>query len=266
MSVQIDRFFVSMVSALLVLIALPAPASDLAREQRMAEQVEDAILVGEPMRLQAGGTEFLAIHTEADGERKGSVVLLHGTGVHPDWPDVIYPLRTELPAAGWETLSIQLPVAAADAAHAEYLRLFPEARERIDVALGFLLEQGAGPVFVIGHSLGSAMAADYLAAGAGHAGEVTGFVAVGLSANVQGAQTGVAADLAIIRIPVLDLYGSDDLPAVRNTAAGRIRIASDAGNTGYRQVQVEGANHFFNRRDDELVEVVAGWLLQNSRQ
>lgn len=261
-----SRRYQQILLLILVMMAMPVLASDLAREQRMAEQIEDAILVGEPIRLKAGDSEFLAIHTEADGERKGSVLLLHGTGVHPDWPDVIYPLRSELPAAGWETLSIQLPVAAAGAEHGEYLRLFPQARERIDAALGFLLEEDARPVFVIGHSLGSAMAADYLGAGAGHAGEVAGFVAVGLSANVQGAQTGVAADLAKIMMPVLDLYGSEDLPAVRDTAPDRVKIAGDAGNAHYQQLQVDGANHFFNGRDDELVEVVAGWLQQSSCQ
>jgi len=249
-----------------MIAAATASASDVAREQRMAEQVEDAILVGEPIRLQVDGQEFLAIHTDADGQRKGSVVLLHGTGVHPDWPDVIYPLRSELPVAGWETLSIQLPVAAADADHQQYLRLFPEARRRIDAAVGFLLEQDAGPVFMLGHSLGSAMAADYLASGTGHSGEVAGFVAVGLSANVGGAQTGAAGDLARIAVPVLDIYGSEDLPAVRNSAPPRASIAADGGNAGYRQVQVEGANHFFNGRDEALVEAVSGWLQQAARE
>ena len=263
MSGRINRVLLAILIGVSGLV--PALASDLAREQRMAEQIEDAILVGEPIRLDAGGTEFLAIHAEADGTRKGSVLLLHGTGVHPDWPDVIYPLRSELPSSGWETLSIQLPVAAAGAEHAEYLRLFPEARERIDAAMGFLLAEGARPVFVIGHSLGSAMAADYLGAGAGHAAEVAGFVAVGLSANVQGAQTGVAGDLAKIHMPVLDLYGSEDLPAVRDTAADRVGIAADAGNSDYRQVQVEGANHFVNGRDQVLVETVADWLQQHSQ-
>lgn len=250
---------------LLLMLLLPglSAASDIAREQRMAEQIEDAILVGDPIRLQAGDSEFLAIHTEAEGERKGSVLLLHGTGVHPDWPDVIYPLRSELPVAGWETLSIQLPVAAADAEHSAYLPLFPEARERIDAAVDFLLKESAGPVFIIGHSLGSAMAADYLGEGSGHAGDIAGFVAVGLSANVQGAKTGVAADLATITQPVFDLYGSEDLPAVRNTAAGRASIAADAGNARYQQLQVDGANHFFNDREGELVEAVAAWLDKN---
>jgi pimeloyl-ACP methyl ester carboxylesterase len=252
--------------AMMAVTAMPAWASDVAREQRMAEQIEDAILVGDPIRLQAGDSEFLAIRTEAEGERKGSVLILHGTGVHPDWPDVVYPLRTELPALGWETLSIQLPVAAGDAPHSAYLQLFPEARERIDAALGFLLEQDARPIFVVGHSLGSAMAADYLAAGGGHSGEVAGFVAVGMSANVQGAQTGVAADLTRIAMPVLDLYGSEDLATVRDTAADRARIAGDAGNTHYQQIKVEGANHFFNGRDSVLVETVAGWLQQGGGQ
>ena len=40
---------------------------------------------GEPVHLDAGGHQFLALHTEAgdDGPRK-AVIVLHGRGFHPD--------------------------------------------------------------------------------------------------------------------------------------------------------------------------------------
>ena len=248
---------------LILLLALPlVQASDVAREQRIAEQIEDAILVGDSVRLDANGGEFLAIHTEAESPRRGSVLLLHGMGAHPDWPDIIYPLRSELPAMGWETLSIQLPIAAADAGYGAYAPLFGEARERIDAGLVWLRERGSGPVFLLAHSLGSAMAVDYLAHSPGDE-VVGGLVAIGLSANPAKPGSGTLAALAGLRVPVLDLYGSEDMAGVRNSADARRKAA--AANPAFSQRQVDGADHFFQGRDTALVALVNEWLRQAAR-
>ena len=42
-------------------------------------------------------------------EKKGAVLLLHDTEQHADWPEVIRPLRKNLPKSGWYTLSVNLP-------------------------------------------------------------------------------------------------------------------------------------------------------------
>lgn len=42
-------------------------------------------------------------------DKKGAVLLLHDTEQHADWPEVIRPLRKNLPKAGWFTLSVNLP-------------------------------------------------------------------------------------------------------------------------------------------------------------
>ena len=46
-------------------------------------------------------------------EPRGMLILLPGVGESFDWPTVIGPLRSKLPDAGWDTLSINLPVAPA---------------------------------------------------------------------------------------------------------------------------------------------------------
>ena len=104
---MIKRSFV--ILPLLIGLVLPAHASDLEREQRLMDQIIDAILDGDPVMLDAAGHEFLSIYTEAD-EPKGAVLILHGRGFHPDWADTINPLRVGLIEHGWNTLSIQLPV------------------------------------------------------------------------------------------------------------------------------------------------------------
>ena len=90
-------------------------------------------------------------------------VVIHGTGVHPNWADVIQPLRVGLTEQGWHTLSIQMPVLANEASHDDYTAVFPEAPARIDAAVRYLKkEMGVKRVVLIAHSLGSSMTAYHL--------------------------------------------------------------------------------------------------------
>jgi pimeloyl-ACP methyl ester carboxylesterase len=245
---------------LLVLLLSPlAGAADLARETRIAAEIADAILDGVTARLRAGDVEFLAIHTEPRAaETRGAVILLHGRGAHPDWSDVIHPLRVGLPDAGWHTLSIQLPVAAADAPNDAYAALIPEAAPRIAAAVAYCQERKLQPVAIVAHSLGARMAAGYLA-GAEDA-PVTAFVAIGLSADAKEPEAGTLGALARIRTPTLDLYGSRDLDSVLGSVVPRAQAARRAGNPLYEQIELPGADHFFRGLDDDLVSRVAAWL------
>jgi len=246
---------------LLTLICSPsAPASDLAREQRIREQIEDAILVGEPMTLRTGELGFLAIHTEAQtDETQGAVILLHGLGANPDWTEVIHPLRTRLPEHGWETLSLQMPVTAADAPRRDYLALIPEAATRIAFGVEFLKSRNIANIVVVGHSLGARMGIEWLA-GEDVPKEITALVAVGLSADRQQRDGGTLAAIKKLQLPVLDIYGSRDLDTVLVSARARAAAARTAENPGYRQLEIEGADHFFRGLEDTLVMRVRAWL------
>lgn len=233
-------------------------ASDREREARWADEIGDAIMTGDGTYLKADGHEFLTIHTEAETDSpRGAVIVLHGIGVHPDWPDVVFPLRTRLPEAGWATLSVQLPILAADASGSEYAALLPEANGRLDAALTFLEDAGHRRIVVVAHSLGSLMATYWL-----HDlphGSVIGLVGIGMSSERDADGRGVAEHLAGIRIPVLDLYGSDDLPQVLREAPNRAAGAAQAGGR-FQQTVTPGANHFFHGLEDELVETVTAWI------
>jgi pimeloyl-ACP methyl ester carboxylesterase len=65
--------------------------------------------------------------------------------------------------------------------------------------------------------------------------------------------------LSRIRVPVLDVYGSDDFQGIRNTAASRKETARPVSRD-YRQVEVAGADHFFEGMDAALLELVVDWL------
>ncbi|MDH3389128.1 MAG: alpha/beta hydrolase family protein, partial [Gammaproteobacteria bacterium] len=120
--------------SIVLLSAAPASAtnSDTAKEQRWAEQVVDGLLDGDAVWLLDDiGHEFLGILTEGEARSGRAVILVHGIGVHPNWPDVIYPLREGLLAQGITSLSIQMPILENDADPREYGLLFAEVPGRI---------------------------------------------------------------------------------------------------------------------------------------
>lgn len=245
--------------SLLFGVALPAlvPASDLDKEGRWAEQVVDALLDGEAVYLDDGRAEFLAIETESPGaDARKAAIVMHGTGVHPNWQTVVLPLRVGLTESGWHTLSIQMPVLPNEAEHAEYAAIYDWVPGRLDAAIGYLRDKGFERIVLIGHSQGATMASYYL--GGGHQ-AVDGFVAVGMSGGIPGGPMDTLAHLPTIEAPILDLYGSEDLPEVLQSADARAARGGRPGR-GYVQVQVEGADHFFDGEEGELLDAVNDWL------
>jgi len=244
-------------------MSLSAMASDLEREQRWANQIVDAILTGEVEMLDADGQEFMSIYTESDSESpKGGVILIHGIGVHPDWPDIINPLREQLPEHGWSTLSLQMPVLEADAGVPDYYPIFNEVPPRINAGIRFLQEQGVDNIVIVAHSLGAQMATWWLARTEDP--PVLGLVAIGLAGTRLADNGDVPAWISGITLPMLDLYGEDDLPAVKETVAERTAAAARAGNKAYTQVEIAGAGHMFQGRNEALVEAVVNWLDDNA--
>ncbi len=242
----------------LLLFQFPAGASDLAKEKRWSEQVSDSLIDGEAIELKAGDTGFLGIYTEAQQGASGrAVILAHGIGVHPDWPDVIHPLRVGLPEHGWSTLSIQMPILENDAELKSYLPLFDEAGPRLAAAAAYLRKQGAKTVVIVAHSLGAAMAARYVA---DNPKAVDGLVLVSVGRIEIDPKMDAVAALEKIKLPVFDLYGSRDLESVLGSVSARAGAARKAGNDDFRQFSLEGAGHFFRGTEDELVRRVYGWL------
>ena len=232
-------------------------ASDLGKEQRWAEQIVDALLDGEAVYLNDGRTDFLALETESTaGEARRAAIVMHGTGVHPNWPTVVQPLRVGLTEAGWHTLSIQMPVLANEAEHAAYADIYDWVPGRIDAAIRYLRDKGFSTIVLIGHSQGSTMAVYYLSR---EPQPVEGLVAVGMSGGIAGGPMDTLAQLPALAVPTLDLYGGEDLPEVLDSADERAAQARKAGGD-YSQQVVAGADHFFDGEETELLDAVNGWL------
>ena len=231
-------------------------ASDLAKEKRWADQVVDAILDGDAEWLNDGSNDFLTIYTEAAEDKGRAVIVMHGTGIHPDWQQVVQPLRVGLTEHDWNTLSIQMPVLANDAEYAAYAPLYPEVAPRIDAAIAYLKEQGNKTIVLLGHSQGAVMGAYYLRE---NRPDVNGFVAVGMGNLSSQDSMNSMLSLEKIKLPVLDLYGTEDLDEVLSFSEERVAAAKKAGNDAYVQKQITG-NHFFDGQEGPLVDAVAEWL------
>ena len=181
---------------------------------------------------------------------------MHGTGIHPDWQQVIQPLRVGLTEHNWNTLSIQMPILSNEAEYNEYAPLYDEVATRIDAAIKYLKDNGSKDIVLLGHSQGSSMTAYYLRTSKQ---DIKGFVAIGIAAFAEDQRMNSVRSLEKITLPVLDLYGTEDLENILASVEIRSEAAKKAGNKNYTQIKITG-NHFFDGHEDELVKTVADWL------
>ena len=235
-------------------------ASDLEREQRLADEIVEAILDGEPVTLQTDDHDFLGIYTpaEADPER-GAAIILHGRGMHPDWGQVANPLRVGLPARGWSTLSIQMPVLDKEARYYDYEEIFPEATPRIEAAIGYLRAQGSDRIALIAHSCSVHMSMTWVEQ-RGTAG-IDAYIGIGMGATDYRQPMRQPFPYARIEVPLLNIVGSEDYPAVQ-LQARELESMLDELPGGSAQRRIEGAGHYFDDQNEELLEAITGWLRQ----
>ncbi len=234
-------------------------ASDLAREQRIHEQIVDAIFDGEPITLKAANHDFLAIHMLSDAnEKRGAAIILHGRGLHPNQGNVVQPLRVGLTERGWDTLALQMPVMGKEAEYYDYVPIFPEAYPRIEAAIQYLQEQGAERIVLIAHSCGAHMAMNWIDRVGDSA--IDAYVGIGMGATDYKQPMRKSFPLAQMKVPLLDVYASKDYPAVLRMAPERKAMLTNAGNPQSAQRIVEGADHYYGGHNEALVETVGNWL------
>ena len=241
------RFARAWLIAGFLLVGASARAQDYERESRWAEQTLAALVVGDPVQLeQKNGHRFLTLYTRAAHER-GAIVIAHGRGWSPDY-DLYGDLRTQLAEAGYSTLSIQMPVLPSTAKIGDYLPIFPDADERLALAAGWLRARGAAKIAIVSHSLGATMANHYLI----HTPEpgVDAWVFLSIINGLE--------DMFRIKIPVLDVFGTEDWDVTRYGADERkAQIARIAGS---QQVIMAGGQHFYEGKREALAALIVVFL------
>lgn len=234
-----------------------AAEPDFEREARLADEIVDVILDGEPEWLEAEGRNFLSIYTEAD-ESRAAVVILHGRGFHPDWADTVNPLRVGLVEHGYSTLSLQMPVLEKDTKYYDYVPIFHYAHARIEAGIQFLRDGGHKKIILLAHSCGVHMAMDWIRTKSD--GAIDAFIGLGMGATDYKQPMRQAFPLDWMQVPILDLYGAAEFPAVIRMAPERKAMIDKVGHVNSQQVVLPGANHYFIDQGDALVSAVARWL------
>lgn len=258
-------FIIALFASLLSLVGF-AGAADMAREKNIADAIKDSLIVGDVVMLKAGDTEFIGLlNKESDVETKGSTLILHGMGSNPNAPHVIHPLRDNLAEYGWATLAIQLPVLSHGAPIEDYLTTLKDNNPRIEAALSYLKENFKNkPCTMVAHSLGAIMAVQFLASKEQLACDA--LVIIGLPTLPSDSdETNTIALLKKLNIPVLDIYGSQDLTSVTQLAPTRKKILMK-NNPVNRQQETEGADHLFSGLDESLALSIHSWLTSVTQQ
>jgi len=275
----ICHLFKSFISCLVFFISFEAYAINTASELRWAEQLRDNIVIGDPLDLPLAadsspdsrsgenGSTFFTIYTpHTTSSSKGAIILMHGTGAHPDWNDIIHPLRTTLPDKGWTTLSIQLPLIFPDKKDAQSrIQVIESSAARINSAVNFLRSEKYDYIAIISHSFGTLMALNYLQINADKTSSeekpvINSAVIIGTPSSGSSIPLNSPMMIKKLQIPLLDIYGSEDLDSVLRSATARKPAAKKAANKNFRQVSTIGANHFYQGLDDELVIYITNWL------
>jgi pimeloyl-ACP methyl ester carboxylesterase len=257
--------------ALLVLSALATlamateetifPGQDSAREQAWAEQVRAHLRVGEGVRLPAATGSFLALYTRAAGRGpdQGAVIMLPAPDTHPDSGPVGV-LRVALPHYGWHTLAIQLPTLTADAPPGDYALALPAACARLGEAIAWFTGRHLTNLVVLGHGLGAAVAAACVVK-LGDKAAVRGLILLGAGGpGPLPAVLDLVLPLEKIAVPILDLYGDQGLPAVREGAAARAAAARRQSGRAYVQVALPGADYRLAGLEEAAAVRLTAWL------
>jgi hypothetical protein len=237
------------------------PVPDLAREQRLAEQIVDGILDGDPVWLEdaVAKRKFLAIYTDAEADPKGTVILMHGRGMHPDWADTVGPLRVSLTEHGWNTLSVQMPVLSKGTKYYDYVPIFPAAFPRIEAAMKFVRGKGAQRIVWFAHSCSVHMSMAFIETH-GDSG-IDAYIGAGMGATDYQQPMRKLLPLARLRVPILDIYGADEFPAVIKGAPARL-TAFAGRHPSSRQTIAPSTDHYFKGADELLGIAVSAWLEQ----
>lgn len=252
--------------------------SQVKRIEALTRQIE-MNAAGEIENLSFQGDTFLALHKVAQSnDPQGCIILLHGNNEHPDWPNVINPVRSELTKSSWCTISIEVP----DSSKKEALSFTPKEDNetdqvedntlltneevvfgRIDASIAFANEKGISNISLLGYGTSATYALKYstskqLSTGA--------LILISASTPNQLAYFPFVELLKGSAQPVLDYYIRPNQFDRHYAQARRIAMLQRESQTpNYTQIKVT-SNSEFTIDEKQLVQRIRGFLKQNTQQ
>jgi alpha/beta superfamily hydrolase len=236
-------------------------------EQRLSEEISTALTAGSAVQLGDPEQAFLGVFLEAETKKsRGGIILLHDVNNHADWPEVIAPLRQNLPRYGWHTLSIQLPTVSASLAatsdSAQWDSLEQEVQRRIQAAIKFCQDQRIFNLVLLGHQFGAVMASRYIAKQAGN-NSLSALVTLNLYSPATRAWTEADPNRALvtnIQIAFLDIVPGQSTEYVLELAERRKSSMTQSNNDKFKQIHIIGTDYTFRGAEQTLISRIHGWL------
>jgi hypothetical protein len=224
---------------------------------------------------------FLALYRTAQTSApEGCIILIHGNNEHPDWPNVISPIRMAMTENSWCTLSIEVP----DSKTKESLSFINKTEDvnteitdesdtslpneevvfgRIAASITFANEQGISSISLLGYGTGATYALKYSTENQLNTGAL-----ILVSATMPGTSSPfLAADSLTTSLqPVLDYYIQPNQLDKQYANARRIAMLQrQAQNPIYTQIKVT-SNSQFSIDQKQLIQRIRGFLKQNTEQ
>jgi len=259
---------------LLILLFIPlcaADAANQAREKLIAEELVERINPNDALWIDSRDGPFFALKADyVNTQRQGGIILLHDMEGHPDWPEVISPLRHGLPEKGWPTLSVQLPLLSKEAALTaqNQQRIIDESTARLIAAVEHFTNTGIYNIVLIGQGLGATAISHFLSGNLkqSHAIYIKAFIAIRFRAHQQLPEDYLPQALLKIKttLPILDILGTQESPLTQQQARLRKMAAKQSQNPNYRQEQLANADANFRDMEALLLSRISGWLKVNA--
>jgi len=262
-------------------------ASDWLKEHHWSQAIQAQAKPEEITWLTTNNQKVLALYTEKTTQTYSQgIILLHDIDNHPDWPQVLHPLRTQLPQHGWSTLSLQMPIVT-NQNQSNFDSLLLQAEPRITAAINFLKNKQIKQIILLGHGIGATLAAAYIEKHITQRPEIIALIGIGFYTNSQTSSwLNITKTLPNIPISILDIFGQNDLPWVLTSANERLQSARQSGKLGnpvfsdrttkvqqlalnktgnmrFRQIKILGANHGFLNQTATLIKHIRGWLTKH---
>ena len=269
-SIKMTRFFLSnyLMAALLAMLANGLFAATSLQEAEYENLFRKQVQSAEIIDLKSAQGDFVGIFRESSlATTQGGVLIIHDLKQNADSPRVISPLAEMLATHGWATLSLQMPVPTLDDAQSALVqldRLFPDLSQqgisRIQSGIDHFLSRNIENISIAAFGAGAKYAAVMMASPQGE--KLVNLVAVNLDSAHP---PEILQSLEKLQVPVLDIYGSKALKPVIDTSKERsTAVINKAGNSNYRQIEIEGADHQFTGLENALISRIRAWLGKHS--
>jgi len=198
-------------------------------------------------------------YTSAEKAR-GTVVILHGCDYQANVQhSIVQALHKNLPQAGWNTLSFQLPTLSSTSSYQDLNRVMQDAATQIESNIAIAKEKSQTPVVLLAHGCGSHMALAWMEVKGND--KVDAYIGIGTGMmNTSAKDIHLSMPLEKMKFPQLDIFGSADNEAVLRTAQQRLGHINRAANPASRQKIIADADHNMTGKTEQLSKTITKWL------